>query len=74
MLLHKMNNKIENQNSPPLCVDLDGTLVKLDTLHQSILLLIRRKPKSIFKIIKWIQAGRAALKEEVTKRLIKIIS
>ena len=69
MLLHKMNNKIENQNTPPLCVDLDGTLVKLDTLHQSILLLIRRKPKSIFKIIKWIQAGRASLKEEVTKRV-----
>ena len=64
-----MNDKIINKNIPPLCVDLDGTLVKLDTLHQSLLLLIRRNPKSIFKILKWIQAGRASLKNEATKRV-----
>ena len=45
MLLHKMNDKIDNQIDPPLCVDLDGTLVKIDTLHQALLLLIRRNPK-----------------------------
>ena len=54
---------------PPICVDLDGTLVKIDTLHQALLLLIRRDPKTILKIPKWIRKGRAVLKDEVMQRI-----
>ena len=55
--------------SAPLCVDLDGTLVKIDTLHQGILDLIRKNPKYFFKLFFWMNKGRATLKQEVMKRL-----
>ena len=52
----------------PLCVDLDGTLIKLDTLHQAILLLIRQKPSTLFLLPQWIRKGRAFTKNEVARR------
>jgi len=53
----------------PLCVDLDGTLVKLDTLHQALFLLLRRSPASIFHIPRWILKGKAHLKDQVMQRV-----
>ncbi|MDF7801988.1 UbiA family prenyltransferase [Pontiellaceae bacterium B1224] len=53
----------------PLCIDLDGTLVKLDTLHQALFLLLRRDPLSILKIPGWIQKGKAHLKDQVMQRV-----
>jgi 4-hydroxybenzoate polyprenyltransferase len=55
--------------SIPLCVDLDGTLVKLDTLHQAVFLLLRRSPASIFRIPGWITKGKAHLKDQVMQRV-----
>jgi len=60
-----------NENtSIPLCVDLDGTLVKLDTLHQALFLLLRRSPASIFRIPGWIAKGKAHLKDQVMQRVV----
>ncbi len=53
----------------PLCVDMDGTLVKSDTLVDSLLMLVRSNPLSIFRIPGWILRGKAALKREVTSRV-----
>ena len=64
-----MNTLSTFDASVPLCVDLDGTLVKLDTLYQGIFYLIRKKPKSFFKLFKWMIKGRAALKDEVMRRV-----
>jgi len=59
-----------NENEPiPLCVDLDGTLVKLDTLHQALFLLLRRSPASIFRIPGWLAKGKAHLKDQVMQRV-----
>ncbi len=55
--------------SIPLCVDLDGTLVKLDTLHQALFLLLRRDFSSLFRIPGWILKGKAHLKEQVMQRV-----
>ena len=55
--------------SIPLCVDLDGTLVKLDTLHQALFLLLRRSPTSIFRIPGWLAKGKAHLKDQVMQRV-----
>ena len=57
-----------SNDKTPLCVDLDGTLIKLDTLHQAILLLIRRKPSTLFLLPQWIRKGRAFTKNEVARR------
>lgn len=50
----------------PLCVDLDGTLVKSDTLVDSILVLARQKPAEILRIPSWIAQGKAQFKKSVT--------
>ena len=50
----------------PLCVDLDGTLVKSDTLVDSVLAIARHHPTCLFKIPAWIGQGKAAFKRHVT--------
>lgn len=50
----------------PLCVDLDGTLVKSDTLIDSVLLIARQRPAALLSIPGWIAQGRAAFKRHVT--------
>ncbi len=49
----------------PLCVDLDGTLVKSDTLVDSLLVLARSHPSQVAKVPIWILRGRAVLKARV---------
>jgi 4-hydroxybenzoate polyprenyltransferase len=50
----------------PLCVDLDGTLVKSDTLVDSLLLLARTHPGLALQTPFWAMKGKAALKAKVT--------
>jgi 4-hydroxybenzoate polyprenyltransferase/phosphoserine phosphatase len=50
----------------PLCVDLDGTLVKSDTLVDSVLVLARQRPAEILRIPSWIAQGKAQFKKHVT--------
>lgn len=51
----------------PLCVDLDGTLVKSDTLHDSLLVLLRSKPLKALALPLKILKGKAAFKAYVTE-------
>jgi len=53
----------------PLCVDLDGTLVKSDTLVDSLLVLVRTRPLEALKAPLWALRGKANLKREVTSRV-----
>ena len=50
----------------PLCVDLDGTLVKSDTLVDSTLALARHQPAALLKLPGWLMQGKAALKKHLT--------
>jgi 4-hydroxybenzoate polyprenyltransferase len=50
----------------PLCVDLDGTLVKSDTLVDSVLVMARQKPGELIRIPGWIAQGKASFKKHVT--------
>lgn len=52
----------------PLCVDLDGTLVKSDTLIDAVLLLVRQQPSSPLHWPRWVSKGRAGFKREITGR------
>lgn len=51
---------------PALCVDLDGTLVKSDTLVDSALALARYHPALLLRIPGWLLQGKAALKRHIT--------
>ena len=52
----------------PLCVDLDGTLVKSDTLLDGLCVLARTHPAVLLRLPLWLARGKAALKREVTAR------
>jgi len=51
---------------PVLCVDLDGTLVKSDTLYDSALVLARHRPAALLNLPRWLAQGKAALKQHLT--------
>jgi len=52
-----------------LCVDLDGTLVKSDTLVDSLLVLLRTRPALVFKLPSRLLHGKAAFKAFVTQSI-----
>jgi 4-hydroxybenzoate polyprenyltransferase/phosphoserine phosphatase len=56
---------VQSASSRPICVDLDGTLVKSDTLVDSLLLLVRTYPLRSLQAPLWIAGGKAALKAKV---------
>ncbi|MGZ5056284.1 MAG: UbiA family prenyltransferase [Methylobacter sp.] len=49
----------------PLVVDLDGTLTATDTLVESLIQVIKKKPVSLLYIPFWLLQGRAAFKHKV---------
>jgi 4-hydroxybenzoate polyprenyltransferase len=52
--------------SPPLCVDLDGTLIRSDLLLESFLLLLKRNALYLFVAVFWLlRRGKAGLKAEI---------
>lgn len=53
----------------PLCVDMDGTLVKSDTFYDAVCMLLRVSPASVLRFPQWLLAGgKARLKAEVNHR------
>ncbi|MCI0570121.1 MAG: UbiA family prenyltransferase, partial [Myxococcaceae bacterium] len=55
----------------PLVVDLDGTLVRTDTLHETFLLLLKRAPWTALLLVPlWLlRGGKAHLKAELARRV-----
>ena len=51
----------------PLCVDLDGTLVKSDTLVDTVVVLARQHPERLLSLPGWVTQGKAAFKRKVTE-------
>ncbi len=52
----------------PLCVDLDGTLIRSDLLAESALSLIRQNPLNLLRFGVWLLRGKAHLKREIAQR------
>jgi 4-hydroxybenzoate polyprenyltransferase len=50
----------------PLCVDLDGTLVKSDTLVDSVIVLARQNPRALLRFPGWLAQGKAAFKRHIS--------
>ena len=58
-----------NDKDIPLCVDLDGTLIRSDLLLESLFRLIKHRPLAAFLVPFWLLRGRAVLKQEIAKRV-----
>lgn len=54
--------------SLPLCVDLDGTLLFSDTLHDAALAVALAQWSTLFRLPRWLAAGKAHLKQELAAR------
>jgi 4-hydroxybenzoate polyprenyltransferase len=63
--LKVMQPPVEVQAERPLCVDLDGTLVKSDTFVDSLMVLARRHPLALLRLPSWALKGKAYLKSQV---------
>jgi 4-hydroxybenzoate polyprenyltransferase len=57
-------------NSPllPIVVDLDGTLLHTDTLHESCLQLLHHRPMEVFLLPLWLIRGKAYLKQKLSQQ------
>jgi 4-hydroxybenzoate polyprenyltransferase/phosphoserine phosphatase len=65
-----MNAAPEAEAPPlPLYVDLDGTLIATDLLHESVLRLARTQPTALLRLPQWLLQGKARLKHEVAQRV-----
>jgi 4-hydroxybenzoate polyprenyltransferase len=54
----------------PLCVDLDGTLVRTDCLHECLVLFAKKTPLSLGLLPAWLLKGKAVFKQEVGARVV----
>lgn len=51
--------------STPLAVDLDGTLIRSDTLHEAALRAFRERPLALLLMPFWLMRGKAFLKQKL---------
>jgi hypothetical protein len=58
-----------NDRDVPLCVALNGTLIRSDLLFESLLLLLKNRPLCLILIPFWLMQGRAVLKAEISSRI-----
>lgn len=51
----------------PICVDLDGTLIKTDLLYENFFAAIKASPILLFKVIWWLLGGKSHLKAKLAE-------
>lgn len=61
--------QIDRRTLTPLVVDLDGTLLRGDLLHESVFALLRKSPLCVFRLPFWLRQGKARLKHEIARRI-----
>ena len=65
-----MDQRIESATDVPLVVDLDGTLIKVDSLHEALIQLSSRKPFHALRALFTLRRGRAAFKAAVADHVV----
>lgn len=53
----------------PLCIDCDGTLIRTDLLHESVMLLAKSSWMTLFRLPFWLLKGKSYLKHEIARRV-----
>ena len=63
-----MPEDLTAHQEPPLCVDLDDTLLRTDLLYETLLVLVKRSPWLLLLLPFWLLKGRAFLKQQMVRR------
>jgi 4-hydroxybenzoate polyprenyltransferase len=72
---HAKRDAVEGAaSSVPLAIDLDGTLIKTDSMIESLLTLFKRNPLLVFAMLAWMAKGKAHLKRQVASRVTLDVS
>jgi len=66
----EMPETIRHSSGVPLFVDLDGTLIATDLLHEAAFLMVKRYPLETLRLPVWIVTGKAQLKHELSERVV----
>ena len=64
-----MINETQNNVTIPLCVDLDGTLIRTDSLVETAALFLKQYFLMAVLFPIWLLSGRARFKEEIASRI-----
>lgn len=51
----------------PLAVDLDGTLIRSDSLHEGLINVVKLQPMNLLAVVRALKDGKAAFKREVAR-------
>ena len=62
-----MNETPQFTTESVLCVDLDGTLSRTDTLIETLLMLVKQRPLAVLLLPFWLMRGRAGFKAAVAQ-------
>lgn len=65
-----MDQRIDLIEDIPLIVDLDGTLIKINSLHEALVQLSSRKPLHALRALLMLRRGRAAFKAAVAEQML----
>jgi len=65
-----MNGKIDATADIPLVVDLDGTLIKVDSLQEAFIQLLARQPMAALRALVMLKNGRVSFKSAIADRLL----
>lgn len=60
-------DRTDSVREHPLCVDLDGTLIRTDLTFESLLGALKRQPWLIFSVLLWWMKGRSHLKSRLVE-------
>ncbi|MBF0188442.1 MAG: UbiA family prenyltransferase [Magnetococcales bacterium] len=60
---------LAKSSEPPLCVDLDGTLIRSDLLVETYFMMVGKRFSDGFRAFLWLERGKGRLKAEIAKRV-----
>ena len=69
-----MDHRIERAAGIPLVVDLDGTLIKVDSLQEAFFQLLAKQPLAALRALFMLKDGRASFKAAVADRVLLDLS
>jgi 4-hydroxybenzoate polyprenyltransferase/phosphoserine phosphatase len=64
-----MQDKSGQQSYSVLVIDVDGTLIRTDLLHESVFALLKLSPFYVFMLPLWLLQGKAHLKQMIANRV-----
>src|SRR5262249_51984985 len=64
-----MSAKASSTSQFPLVVDMDGTLLKTDLLHEQLVTYMARSPLAFLDVLKWLMRGRSHLKGALARHV-----